>query len=1386
MHRLIVLLVMMAALVTTSAAATPGDKLRLQDVPPSLQSWVPWVLQDELERECLQFPNANRWRRCVWAGTLTLKVDVASGEFDVPLVAYAESWVALPGGEGQWPQAVEVDGTAAVVVENAGQPMIKLAAGRHHLRGRYVWPALPDSLRVPTAFGLVSLTLGGVVQAQANLGGDGQLWLKARGADTAESDRLDVRVFRQLVDDLPMQVVTALELDVAGTQREITLQGALLADSVPMQLESPLPARLEEDGSLRLQLRPGHWRVRLTSRHLGAVTKLALPASVPPWPADEVWVFAARTSLRLVELDGAAAIDPRQTTLPDDWQGLPAYRLTAADSLNFDVKRRGDPEPEPDQLHLARQLWLDFDGRGYTVQDQLGGQMTQHWRLEADTALELGRVLLNGEPQFITTVTTAGDDPGRGRRGVEVRRGALDLSADSRYSGPIDELPAVGWAHDVNSLSATLHLPPGWRLWAARGVDNLPDTWLQRWTLLDLFLVLMATVAVARLLSRRWALLVLLTLTLIWHEPQAPRQVWLHLLAALALLRVLPPGRLHWVVASYRNVTLAVLAVTALVFMIEQVRVGLYPQLEQTYAQIGQREQLSMAQQAPTPMVSDMAGTVAEQSVAGADAMLERSAVLDAEEGAEPPGRSKKSYASSLPYGSMPQHEIDPRANIQTGPGLPDWQWKTISLGWNGPVAQDQTIKLVLLSPSVNLLLALLRVLLLGALLVLFMRASMADNRGWLLRFRQIVPLLLVVSGSLLVGLAAPPVQAALPDNALLDELRQRLLRPPSCLPQCAAIGRLRAILTDNNLTLEFDAHVAATVAVPLPGHRDQWTPRTVLLDGRATAETYRDEGGVLWLALNAGVHRITLAGGVPEGASFQLPFPLVPRLVEATLSGWAVNGLRPDGGSEPQWIFTRLAESTSATRNTLEPRTLPAFFTVARTLRLGLDWRAETTVSRLTPADSAAALAIPLLPGESVTTADVRVDSGRVMVNMAADASTYSWESVLEKTRPLTLTAPVTSDWTETWRADISPWWHAELSGIAVVHHQDDSGQWLPTWQPWAGETVTLDLTRPVGVAGQSLTIDHSNLRVQPAERATAAALDFTARSSQGGQHTLILPLDATLQSIAVNGVPQPIRQEGQRVTIPLVPGQQQFHLLWHSEVGITTRYSTPALSLGTSSVNASLHIDLPQDRWTLLAGGPRLGPAVLFWGVLIVLFAVAVVLGRTRLTPLTTVQWLLLAIGLSQVDILHALVVVAWLFALTWRGRSPLPEGRHTFNALQVMLAVLTVTALALLFAAIKQGLLGQPDMQIAGNGSSATSLNWFQDRIDDDYPVAWVISVSLWFYRGLMLLWALWLAFALLNWLRWGWTCYTRDGLWRSAPAVVPAVAVDAAGSETPPAL
>lgn len=74
----------------------------------------------------------------------------------------------------------------------------------------------------------------------------------------------------------------------------------------------------------------------------------------------------------------------------------------------------------------------------------------------------------------------------------------------------------------------------------------------------------------------------------------------------------------------------------------------------------------------------------------------------------------------------------------------------------------------------------------------------------------------------------------------------------------------------------------------------------------------------------------------------------------------------------------------------------------------------------------------------------------------------------------------------------------------------------------------------------------------------------------------------------------------------------------------------------------------------------------------------------------------------------------------------------------------------------------------MQIAGNDSTAYQLNWYVDRSDAGLPQARFVSVPLFGYRLLMLGWALWLAGALLGWLKWGWSAFAQGGFWHKAPS------------------
>ncbi len=700
---------------------------------------------------------------------------------------------------------------------------------------------------------------------------------------------------------------------------------------------------------------------------------------------------------------------------------------------------------------------------------------------------------------------------------------------------------------------------------------------------------------------------------------------------------------------------------------------------------------------------------------------------------------------------------VDDKAIVSTGPGLPTWQWRTIWLRWRGPVERGQEIRLVLLSPRTNLFLAFLRVALVAALLLKGLRgvAGAVEPRGGAAAA--------VVALSAVCMFASAVDAADFPSAELLKTLEQRLLERSDCSPTCAASPRLRFEATTSALLLRVEIDAAAETAVPLPGGAKGWTPTKVILDGEPADALWQDANGVVWLPISAGTHQVILDGPIPLADTVEIPLPLKPHRVDAEVSGWTLSGIRDDGVPEDSLRLVRERKSES-TEPTLEPGSLPPFARLERELRLALSWEVENVVTRLTPLGTAFHLEVPLLEGESVT-GSVRVENGKALVVLGPSASQARWRSILKEAPTIDLTASENEPWTEVWRLDASPLWHVQPSGIPPIL-LPPSPHRIREWRPWPGERVSLALTRPEAFPGQTLTIDRSSLEMSPGRRSTDVSLSLELRSSRGGQHVVTLPDYAELQSVAINGAPQPIRQDKRAVTLPIVPGAQTIGLAWRSPHGIGGRIHSPELDLGASSVNADTTIHVPADRWTLAAGGGRLGPAVLFWSLLVVVLLASLALGRIESTPLGTIQWFLLGIGLTQAPIWVAAIVAGWLLALGWRLRRGAALSDNRFNLVQVGLALWTAAALAGLFVSIERGLLGLPEMQIRGNGSTAQALRWYHDRAGPHLPTTWVISVPLAVYRLAMLAWALWIAWALLAWLRWGFGAFSAGGLWRAS--------------------
>lgn len=1388
MRRPILLVAALAALsLAPPAVARP---IPVESLPPDLASWVPWVLDGVPDRNC---PVVGDQAICTWPTRLALDLVETGGTFLFDVTTDREAVVFLPGGTGAWPQSVTTATGDAAVLDRGGRPFVVLPPGAHRLKGRFAWKTLPESIPVPADVARVDLAVAGKPLPFPRRDDGGLLWVQPRTQGAEEGETLDLEVSRKITDGIPVRVTTRIVLRASGRPREVGLGPVLVPGTVPLAVSADIPVRIDAAGVLRVQVRAGTWNVEVEARTPGdAPESFASPGREAPWPVDETWVFEASDTLRQVTVSGAAGVDPARTGIRDDWRAFPAYLVSAGQALAVRTVRRGEPEPPPSSLALSRDLWLDLDGNGYTLRDQLRGRLTQDWRLDLAAPAVLGHVAVDGQDQLVTT------HPRTRVPGVELRRGDVNLVAESRIDGGARVIPAVGWSTDVHDLKVRLHLAPGWSLLSASGVDRLPGTWIERWTLLSFLFVLLVALAVARLTRWWWGLLALAGLVLAQHEPGRPWWVWVSLLAALALLRVVPDGRFRLAVRLWWAGTIVALALVLLPFTVFEIRTGIYPQVGPGAAGVG--DLLTRAEDlepppppaAPAAMDKTLANEVAQAEIDAEDMPREEvDGGVEVDEGGvgkRDYSRLRKGVRSSIEQRAQEQAQSgswsnratrkqamqnDPNAVVQTGPGIPTWAWSTARLDWSGPVDQGHTVRLWLLSPSMNLALALLRVALLLVLAGVLVRAGWrAAGPGVRTPRTPNPPVPVAATLVLLLALTLPAMaRAEAPQPALLDDLRARLLRPEACQPDCASTSRVDLSVRESTLTVRAEVQAGARVDWPVPGPARNWVPGIVTVDGRPDVAMALLGDGFLHVRLEPGHHVVEAAGPTPPGDALTLEFADSPHRVEAAATGWDVEGLRDDGRAERSIRLIRRSDAPSpegAAGDEGTPRdgnpagNLPPWLEVTRTLDIGIPWLVHTEVHRASPAGSPVLVRIPLLAGESVTESDLRVEGREVVVSLGRDGVDIGWESTLQEAPRLDLVAPKGVSWSETWVLRCSPVWECVSDGIPPVRHQQE-GRWEPVYRPYPGESLSVAFERPAGAAGQSVTIDTAELHWAPGTRLSSSTLVVAVRNSQGGTQTFELPPGAEVQRVSVDGRDEPIREEGGMLSVSLRPGRQRIEIGWQQPEGIGTLSRVPRVGLGAPAANAQVLVTLPAERWLLLAGGPSWGPAVLFWGLLIVAILAALVLGRLPFSPLKTWQWMLLAAGLTQIPAWASLVVAAWFLAMQWRGTRPQPAQPVLRDAVQLGLAIGTVGALGCLYAAVHAGLLLHPDMQVAGAGSSEGRLVWFADRVGTSLPRPWVLSLPRMVWQGTLLAWSLWLAWSLVKWLPWAWRCWSAGGIW-----------------------
>jgi len=1315
-------------LIVLGSLTSPG---RAQ-FPKLLDDWQSWVLWDETKYggKPTAFDDKTKLMP-QWYSTVEIKADAAGGSFRFAVDSRSHEWLPLPGDGPCWPQEVKIDGEKVPVLNREGVPCVELNTDyKGVIEGTFRWSTMPQSVRIPPQIGVLSLQLNGQPVELPVWDAEGRLWLQRTGTEPADKDFLAVKVYRLISDGSPQWLHTQVELSVAGKSREEAL-GHLLPEGWRLSsVETQVPCAVDDAGKLKTQVRAGKWTLKFAAYRTSPATTIAYAKDAKPLAEEELVGLQHDPAFRLVEISGIPAVDVAQTTYPDAWRQHPVHQWNPTQAFQIEEKMRGMGARKPQGITIRRSFWLDEDGKNMTYQDELSGSGQQTWRLDAAEGHKLGAVKIGGAGQLITK------NPANGAEGVEVRDRNLSLQAVGRLERGA-RLAATGWQHDAESLESRINLPPGWRLLAVFGADWSRGDWLTSWSLFDVFLLLIVTLAVWKAWGWKTALIGLLGLLLAYHETGAPRFTWIILVAVFAAAKWVPanaPPLVQRLVNGLKLATLVLFALNAVPFVTQQIQQAIYPQLE-PYRTTWQ------------PDISFLAGGGAPASPAEEEGIRQRvSGVMSSID--LPSSRYEQKMAK-------PEQKFnllyDTKAKIQTGPAVPQWKWREVSFGWRGPVSAEEKISLWLIPCGLERVITLLRIaFMLGLVWLLLGKGK--ELPKWP-RMSLATPSLI-----LLAFLFSTTANAQIPSPEMLNELRERVLSLRPQDPQRAEIPQVRLKLQGHRLEMEVEIHASEIVAVPLPGKLPSWSPLTV-----GDAVTLRHEG-YLWVLATPGVQTVKISGLIPPGAEWQWSFLLKPRQVQIDAAGWTVTGMKPNGVPEDQVFFVEQNRSASAEAAYDQKDFFPVV-RIERELELGLIWQVRTKVKRLSPTGKAISLSVPLLAAERVMSAGMNASQGRIEVRFGAGDEEVSWESELAPVPDLTLKAEASESWVERWTLTASPVWNVHHEGLPPVY-ETSQAQLVPVWTPWPGESVKLTVSRPEAVQGATTTIHQARQVTRLGDRQHSTQLTMQVQASLGEDFRLELPAEASISALRVRGQELPVRREGNSVILPVRPGDQEVFLDWKTPGALAFNMPTDAVTLPVMASNITTTVHMPASRWLLWVSGPMRGPAVRFWGLSLAAMLLGFILAKIQLSPLKGYEWALLMLGFMQLPLFIGAAVVLWFFVIAWRGSAPSaikPAG--AFNVMQIILAGASLIALLCMLAVVHQGLLGRPEMFVTGYGSTTDMLQWFQDRTaDGSLPRPVVISVSIWVYRALMLAWALWLASRVLRWLPWAAKQLSAGQIWK----------------------
>lgn len=762
----------------------------------------------------------------------------------------------------------------------------------------------------------------------------------------------------------------------------------------------------------------------------------------------------------------------------------------------------------------------------------------------------------------------------------------------------------------------------------------------------------------------------------------------------------------------------------------------------------------------------------AELAMVNEDHMIERGRMIKKES-----KLASNSLASGVKMqmngGIQYQNQNVAKNKIQTGLGFPNWSGlSTIRVELKGPINSLDKFNIFLISPFMNVILAFAR-LLLAIYVIYFISNINVDAAKY--KFDTIKRAFYTILLMVLVGLNIPSnlnakelinttKSEATPSQEMIQQLRQKLTKEtvPTCIPFCISIPNGSIANVDNKVTLNLSIHAADSIVIPLPmlqANNSNGVEVTSIKNNGKDAKNVIKKYGAIFLQLQEGVNNIAMEMTLNDSSNKFFLSSITPiNYLKNNLKGFKLDG---DSNRNQSFQITRIVNDDKKIKSNfsknpmLSKINIETFFTINRFINLGNTWQITTIVVRNNNIDENATVDVPLLANEKVINTDGKLSNNSLLLSFTPNETRKEFTSIIptEGVINLNYTDGIVN-YNEVWSLNVDFMWNFKTEGLKPIASDDQQLLFYPS----SGDNLKIFVSQPEGVDGNIITFKKVDYKFKPGRTMQELKVSLLAESSESSFHKILIPSGSEVKNLRINGDNYPIMLNQNDLVLPINQGITNIDLTINLNKNISNVLKFPAINLKAPAVDITEEAYVPVSRWILFTNGPLTGPSVLFWTQIPIWLCVAYILSRFVFIPLSFVQWFILLFGLSQTNILFTAIIISWFVVISLKNY--LIDNFGYKRLVYGCVIAISLLFLYSLFEGVSNGLLGTWNMKIIGNnsqliyenGNQLWKLIWYQDLSNGELPQAKIISLSIWIYRAMMVVWSIWLSFSLVRWIKW----------------------------------